>query len=349
MKTPATSIIREDCIASLGANANKLQDLKNDTVVITGGTGFMGTWLTEMISLLNDEHGFNTQVILISRSTDHFSATRPHLSNRKDVTLIKSDVRSLVELPKKTNWLIHAAANPDNRFHTSNPIDTMSIIADGTSTVLRAVDRCSDFKNMLNISSALIYGQQPLNVERIPENFSGAPSCWSASSAYAEAKRYGETLCASARSQARIGNLTARPFAFIGPYQKINGPWAINNFINDAMSGNPIRVFGDGQTVRSYLYPSDMAFWLLRIMVAGTTGASYNLGSPEAITLQALAEKVSAHFSPRPEVHLRTAGNQATVSRLVPDVSLAKELGLTTTISLDKAIERTIQWYRSAL
>jgi nucleoside-diphosphate-sugar epimerase len=344
VKNHATSIIREDCLAAIGSHVHQFQDLKNDTVVITGGTGFMGTWLTEFISTLNDEHGFNTKMVLISRSTDHFSATRPHLSNRKDVTLIKSDVRNLVELPKETNWLIHAAANPDNRFHTSNPIDTMSIIADGTSAVLRAVDRCSDFKNMLNISSALVYGQQPLNLEKIPENFTGAPACWTASSAYAEAKRYAETLCASARSQARIGNLTARPFAFIGPYQKINGPWAINNFINDAMTGNAIRVFGDGQTVRSYMYPSDMAFWLLRILISGTTGASYNVGSPHNITLQELAGKVSAQFSSHPEVHLRTAPSQAPVSRLVPDVSLAHGLGLTTTVSLEKAIERTVQW-----
>lgn len=347
MKVPPTKIIRDDCITSLGAMANKLNALKNDTIVITGGTGFVGTWLTEMLTFLNDEHGFNTEIVLISRSTDHFQDTRPHLANRKDVTLVKSDVRFLVELPKKTNWLIHAAANPDNRFHASNPIDTMSIIADGTSAMLRAVDRCSEFKNVLNLSSALVYGAQPLDMRRMPETYTGAPPCWASSSVYAEAKRYAETLCAAARSQARIANLTARPFAFIGPYQRINGPWAINNFISDAMSGNPIRVFGDGQTVRSYLYPSDMAFWLLNILTNGTTGTSYNVGSPEEITLRDLAEKVSTHFSPRPEVRLRTAPGQAPVSRLVPDTTLASGLGLSVKFSLDQAIERTILWHRS--
>lgn len=347
MKTTATEIIRQDCITSLGQQASKLQDLKNDTVVITGGTGFMGTWVTEMIALLNDEHGFNTKVTLISRSTDHFRASRPHLANRKDVTLLKSDVRSLVELPKETNWLIHAAANPDNRHHSTNPIDTMSVIADGTSALLRAVDRCSEFKNMMNVSSASIYGSQPLDLQRMPESFTGAPPCWLTSSVYAEAKRYAETLCAAARTQARIANLTVRPFAFIGPYQGMTGPWAINNFVNDAMSGNAIRVFGDGQTVRSYMYPSDMAVWMLRILTGGTTGESYNLGSPDDITLRDLAEKISGHFNPRPEVRLRTAAGQTPVSRLVPDVSQAAKLSLTTTISLDKAIERTIQWNRA--
>jgi len=341
----AVDLVREDCLAAIGDGAHLLAPLRNDTIVITGGTGFVGTWLAEMIACLNDRHQFNTRIVLVSRSADHFKATRAHLANRKDIALLKSDVRHLMELPRETAWLIHAAANPDSRHHSTNPLETMSVIGEGTSAVIRALDRCAQLKMMLNLSSALIYGSQPMELESIAESFGGAPTCSSVSSSYAEAKRYAETLCAAARSQGRIPTITARPFAFIGPYQSLDTPWAINNFIRDAMSHSPIRVFGDGQTVRSYLYPSDMAFWMLRILTAGAAGATYNIGSPEGITLMSLAERVASHFAPRPEIRLNTASNQASRSRMVPNVSLAaSSLGLSQKVSLPTAIERTIQW-----
>lgn len=348
MNVRAIGLVREDCARVLEGEVQRLAPLKGETVVVTGGTGFVGTWLAELIATLNDEHAFGVSAILISRSTDHFRATRPHLAQRKDFRLVKSDVRHTVELPKETNWLVHAAANPDGRFHSTSPVEAMSIITDGTSSLLRAVDRCSQFKMFLNLSSSLIYGPQPWELEKVPETFGGAPSCASVSSAYAEAKRCAETLCAAARSQARIPLMTARPFAFIGPYQSMETPWAINSFIREAMAGSAIRVSGDGQTVRSYMYPSELAFWLLRMLTGGTSGASYNVGSEEGVTLESLATLISNQFSPRPEIRLRTAGGSVPRSRMVPDVGLAQRtLGLSQKVTLKTAVERTILWNKS--
>jgi dTDP-glucose 4,6-dehydratase len=344
----ATDLVREDCDAILEGRADRLAPLRETTLVVTGGTGFLGTWLAELVTRLNDRHGFGTKLVLIARSTDRFKLACPHLAAREDLRLVKADVRHLFEVPKETNWLVHAAANPDNRFHATNPLETMTVVGEGTSSVLRAIDRCSDFRMLLNVSSGLVNGGQPLDLERAPENQPGAPPCSSVSSAYAEAKRYAETLCAAARSQGRIPIVTARPFAFIGPHQSLDSPWAINNFIRDALSKNPIRVFGDGQTVRSYMYPSDAAFWLLRILTAGTSGLAYNVGSPVGVTLESVARLVSGHFSPPPEIRLRTAPNAGQRSRFVPDVSLAgKALGLEPTVPLEAAIARTIQWNRA--
>jgi dTDP-glucose 4,6-dehydratase len=286
-------------------------------------------------------------LVLAARSTDRFKLSLPHLAGRPDIQLLKADIRHSLEVPRETQWLIHAAANPDNRFHASSPIETMTVIADGTLGVLRSVDRCSDLRMLLNVSSGLVYGPQPLDLERVPESYSGAPVSASVSSAYAEAKRFAETLCSAARSQARIPIVTVRPFAFIGPYQGLDTPWAINNFIRDALTGNSIKVFGDGQSVRSYMYPSDMAFWLLRMLTAGTSGLAYNLGSPVGTTLENVARTVSNHIDPRPEIRLRTAAQATQRSRLVPDVTLAASaLGLSITVGLEQAIEKTIAWNR---
>jgi dTDP-glucose 4,6-dehydratase len=339
--------VRADCDAVLEGRHELLAPLRGGTLAITGGTGFVGTWLTELVTRLNDRHAFGVQVVLVSRGTDRFLEAHPHLAAREDVRCQKSDARYLTDLPKETSWVVHAAANPDNRFHSSNPVEAMTVIANGTASVLRAVDRCSSLRMLLNVSSGLVYGSQPLDLERVPESHVGAPPLGSVSACYAEAKRYAETLCAAARSQARLPIVTARPFAFVGPHQALDSPWAINNFIRDAISRNPIRVFGDGQTVRSYMYPSDLALWLLRILTAGTSGLAYNVGSPEGTTLENVARLVSNHFEPRPEIRLRTAPNVGQRSRFVPDTSLARALGLTLTVGLEEAIAKTVRWNRA--
>jgi nucleoside-diphosphate-sugar epimerase len=354
----ASELVREDCKQSLQGRADQLAALKGETLVVTGGTGFVGTWIAEMVAALNDLHGFKTRTVLVSRSTDLFKSARPHLASRMDLKLIKSDVRHLMEVPRETTYLVHAAATPDTRFHANNPIETMTSIADGTAAVLRTTDRCAQFKMFLNLSSALALGTQPPELERLPETHLGAPNAGSVSSAYAEAKRYAETLCMAVRSQARLPVITARPFTFIGPYQKADSPWAANTFIADALAGGPIRVSGDGSTVRSYLYGADVAFWILKMLVSGQSGSTYNLGSSDAVTLGELAERVSRNFSQRPQIQLKAGmipGNPATASqpgrssRLVADTTLvSRELGLSPVFGLDQALARTIEWNRKS-
>ena len=346
MKSRAAALVRQDCAELLQNRAKSLTSLANSTITIAGGTGFVGSWLTEMLACLNDEHGFKTKIILVARGADDFRRGRAHLANRSDVTVIKSDVRNTFEIPRETNWLIHAAASPDGRAHATSPIDTMAVIANGTEALLRAADRCSDFRMFLNISSAAVYGPQPLDLAGISESFPGSPDICAVAAAYAEAKRYAETLCASFRSQMRLPVTTVRPFAFIGPYQSLASPWAINNFIHDAMAGHTIRVLGDGRTIRSYMYPADMAFWFLRILCSAASGSRYNVGSPEPIALSKLAHAVASHFETTPDVVFSVgASNASQVSRLVPDVSQArKDFDLPLTISLAEAISRTIRW-----
>ncbi|MBI3891529.1 MAG: NAD-dependent epimerase/dehydratase family protein [Candidatus Wallbacteria bacterium] len=349
MSLQAIRDVRADCQTALAGQDSELAPLMGDTILVTGGTGFVGTWLAETLACLNDDFGFKLKVALLSRSVDRFKVVYPHLGNRPDFRLIRADVRNIYDLPSETNWLVHAASTPDSRFHSTNPVETMTVIADGTVAVIRGLDRCSNFKKFLQISSGLVNGAQPLNLERMPEVFAGSSAFGTVSSAYVEAKRFAETYCAAARSQQRLPIVTARPFAFIGPYQSLETPWAINNFIRDALLGNDIRVLGDGQTVRSYMYGSDMAVWLLKILTSGTPGASYNVGNPEGITLERVARLISERFIPNPGVRLHTSESNANQrSILVPDVTLAmKTLRVSITTPLEPAIDKTIRWNRA--
>lgn len=347
LRHQATDFLTADYQAVTANGVEIFYPIKNDVVVITGGTGFVGTWLAGLIAFLNDYHQFNTQVILVARNIESFKVTRPHLAARPDIKLVSADIRHYSDLPMDTNWIIHAAASPDNRLHATQPLETMSVIANGTYSILRAAERCSNFKMLLNLSSGLIYGAQPMQQQNMHESYAGAPKCATVTSAYAEAKRYAETLCAASRSQARMPVVIARPFAFIGPYQSLERPWAINNFINEALCGKTIRILGDGNTVRSYLYASDMAYWLLAMLARGESGEIFNLGSDEAIDLKSLAAVISQKCVSKPNVQLSTAGNHPQTSRFIPDLTFAEtRLKLKRTVDLHTALEKTIKWHQ---
>jgi dTDP-glucose 4,6-dehydratase len=341
----ASNLVRQDC-EQVATDISGLDALRNEHLLITGGTGFVGTWLAELVTFLNDRYGLGIKLTLLSSRATTFQNKAPHLASRPDISLIQQDVRNLVDLPKEVRWIIHAAANPDNRLHSSDPLQVIRVIGQGTTAVLEAATRLPDLKKFLNISSGLVYGPQPWDLQGLSEDRFYGSDCAFVSAAYAEGKRFGETLCATYRNQHRLPVVNARPFAFLGPYQYLDRPWAINNFINDSLRGGPIRIQGDGETIRSYMYASDMAWWFLNMLVHGEVGKSYNVGSPQAITLAQLAEKVVNNFPSRPKIIMGLSSDRnLRRSKFVPDVSLAKNtLKLDVTVDLETAIRRTIQW-----
>ncbi len=350
MRSELMAIIHEDCERVTAAGLSGIEALQGTCLLVTGGTGFVGTWIAELITFLNDRHGWDTHVILLSSRANDFRSKAPHLAMRPDITLLERDVRGLFEIPEEVEWIVHAAGSPDNRLHASDPVQTIGVIVQGTEAVLSAAARLPRLRRLLNISSGLVYGSQPWDLPAIPETFRGGLESNAVGSAYAEAKRLAETLCAAYRNQHRLSIVNARPFAFIGPYQLLDRPWAINNFVRDSLLGGPIRIQGDGETVRSYMYPSDMAWWLLHILVQGASGATYNVGSPHGVTLRQVAERVAYFSTTTPEILMRQSRAVAPRSIFVPDVELAqRSLGLTVTVDLDTAIQRTLSWNRLVL
>ena len=350
MKSELLQIIEDDCNLVIENSVSCLSPLRDTCILVTGGTGFIGTWIAELITFLNKNYQFNTSLILLSRRASSLSLTAPHLTTQKHVTLIEKDILMAVDIPSEVDWIIHAAGTPDNRIHASEPLRIMNTIINGTDTILSSCTRLPNLQKFLNISSGLVYGAQPWEMNKISESFRGVAEFSSINSAYVESKRVAETVCAVYRNQHRLPITNARPFAFIGPHQHLDRPWAINNFIRDALLGENIRILGDGNTVRSYMYPSDMAFWLINCLIHGSVGSSYNIGNPEGISLYQLAEKIANNVHPRPKIVSRLVeDHDANTSKFIPDTTLAQSsFSLKLTVDLDTAIKRTILWNQSA-
>jgi dTDP-glucose 4,6-dehydratase len=347
LTAPDRLTLQDDCARSAGDDVRDLAPLRGANILITGGTGFVGTWLTEVMAFLNDRHGFGIKAALLSREASAFPEKAPHLAGRADVTLIENDVKNIASLPPDVQWIIHAAASPDRRTHFSNPVQTMETIVSGTHSLLSAASRLTPLERILCLSSGLVYGPQNWKDGALSERAFSGLDCGSPANLYAESKRAAEMLTAAYRSQFGVPVLNARLFAFIGPYQLLDRPWAVNNFLSDALRGGPIRVQGNGETIRSYMYGSDLAFWLLRLLVSGRVGGAYNVGSPAGISLRDLAVKIADCCPGRPGIELNTLPTSKLPStQWLPDVTLAQtECRLQLRTSLDEAIRRTVTWH----
>jgi dTDP-glucose 4,6-dehydratase len=308
----------------------------------------MGKWIAEAITYLNIDHQFNTKLYLLSRNPEAFRNTVPHLANQPFIRFIESDVRNVRDLPEDISYVIHAAATPDRRDHATQPLRVIETIYKGTLSLLDASLRLPVLNKFLFVSSNNIYGDVKSDADRINEHSVGYLDSNSINSAYAEAKRLAETVCAIYRNQQKLPVVTVRPFAFTGPYQDLEKPWALNNFMRDAILGGPIRILGNKDTKRSYLYGSDMAFWLLAILSSTKPANTYNLGSDESISMGELAGKIAANFHHKIDIQIKSANDDKThYSISIPDLSaLKRDIPVKKAISLDEAITTTLQWYQ---
>lgn len=343
----AIALVRADAEAVLDGRVERLSALRGQHIFIAGGTGFLGTWLLELAKVLNEQHQFGLRVTVFSRNTQAFATRWPHLGKEKWVSLQDGDIRYLSELPRDVRYVIHAAALTDRRVFASNPTAVVETNTLGALRILRAANLLEDLQKFVLLSSGLVYGAQPWEVPRINESFAGTLRSDDVNAVYPESKRLAEVIAQCAISESKLPVVTLRPFAFVGPYQSLQLPWAVTDFIRDSFRGGPIRIMGDGATVRSLMYYSDFAYGVLVALAAGRPRTTYNLGSDEPVDLLTLAQKITRYFSPVPEIKLRVGQSGHDRNRLVPDTGrMAQELGFNVTVPLDTALQKTIEWNR---
>lgn len=296
-------------------------------IFLTGGTGFFGK---SLLSLLTRGFLPETEFWILSRDPRRFLADYPGFSSLSRVRWLAGDVRDF-DFPREEFPLVFHAAAP--AVTTLPPGEMASIIGDGTRRVLEFARRCGAEKLLLT-SSGAVYGPQPPELERLPEDFPCRPA-----TEYGIAKLDAEKRCADSG----IFTLLPRCFAFAGPYLNREIHFAFGNFLRDALAGNPVEIRGDGTPYRSYLYADDLIEWLFVILARGENARPYNVGSDRAVSLRELAELCRSVLKSPAPVNIRCRPAPGTApSRYVPSILRARtELGLQVRVPLDEAVRRS--------
>jgi dTDP-glucose 4,6-dehydratase len=330
-----TSIARADLLALHGAR-----------IFITGGTGYVGRWLLESLCHANRVLDLNLEVTVLSRMPAEFAMRHPHLADDKCIRLIEGDVRSFTCDNEGFSHVIHAATDV---IASTTSLDIFDVTATGTKHVMEFA-RNQGVVDVLLLSSGAVYGLSSDHVKRASECWPCVPDVTTQLNAYGLGKIVTEWLGNAYGKQYGFSCKSARVFAQIGPYLALDAHFAAGNFIRDVLQRKDIIITGDGTARRSYMYAVDMVTWLWAILVRGKAGSAYNVGAEQEVSTRDLAEAI-VRVAGEEQAEIKVLDQPvpgAAPSYYVPDTRLArKELRVSTTVPLEDAIKRTLEWCRA--
>lgn len=342
--------------------AEEFWSLSGKRLLITGGAGFLGYYLTKSVLHWNRHNG-NGKPIHLTVYDNYIRGVPRWLAQVKGdphITLVKHDIASPLP-PDVPDWeyVIHAASIASPTYYRKHPIETMNANVNGLRWLLEYFkaqrDAGKPIGGFLFFSSSEVYGDPPPEFIPTPETYRGNVSFTGPRACYDEAKRYGETVCVNFARACDLPITMARPFNNYGPGLKITDRRVLPDLARDVLAGRDITLLSDGSPTRTYCYVADAIIGYYKILVRGGSGDAYNIGveAPE-ISVAQLAERVARIgrelFGYGGKVVRKVSPDQDYLvdnpHRRCPMISKARrQLGYEPTISLDEGLKRLLIWY----
>jgi dTDP-glucose 4,6-dehydratase len=310
--------------------------MKKDKVVVTGGAGFLGSHLCDKLLY----EGFEVVCIdnLITGDTDNIA----HLSGNKHFSFVKHDVTDYIFLPGNVDFILHFASPASPVDYLQLPIQTLKVGSLGTHKALGlAKEKNARF---LLASTSEVYGDPTVHPQN--ENYWGNVNPIGPRGVYDEAKRFAEAITMAYQRYHELETRIARIFNTYGPRMRKSDGRALPNFIQQAITGHPITVYGDGKQTRSFCYITDQVEGLFKLLISDED-EPVNIGNPEEISVQSIAEEIVKLTGSKSElVYEELPVNDPKVRQ--PDISKAKEkLGWEPKVSREEGLKKTIEYFKS--
>ncbi|WP_299026064.1 UDP-glucuronic acid decarboxylase family protein [uncultured Thermanaerothrix sp.] len=314
-------------------------------ILVTGAAGFLGSHLCDY--LLQQGHEVIGMDNFITGSPDNLA----HLAGNPRFLFIRHDVSNFIFVPGKVDAVLHfaspASPNPNSPYgYTNLPIQTMKAGALGTHNTL-GVARAHNARYLL-ASTSEIYGDPLEHPQK--ESYWGHVDPIGVRSVYDEAKRFAEALTMAYHRYHGLDTRIVRIFNTYGPRMRLDDGRVVPNFIQQALRGEPLTVYGDGTQTRSFCYVDDLIEGIYRLLLSDEH-YPVNLGNPQEITILEFAEVIN-----------RLTGNKAGIvfkpgsrlgddpQRRQPDITRARQiLGWEPKTSLEEGIRLTIPYFRQKM
>jgi dTDP-glucose 4,6-dehydratase len=324
-------MLENDLKECLQVSKSRLLELTNSNVLILGASGFVGTWLSNVLALSNLEFGTNIRLTLLSRNPNQIVNS---MYVNKNIVFQPLDLRNTVN-PEIDSF--------DYGFHLATPsvpktggLDGDAVYSTSIAAAKLLIEKAKKIGNqpsVLHASSGGVYNPIISNQKITEDNLNVSTSAKEHN--YKNAKIETEKLIFSATNSAEIKGTSPRLFAFFGPGISLNDHFAIGNFMKNQVEGGDIEVKGNPQTTRSYMYPTDLTNWILAAILHPSLEATH-IGSEDTISMKELAEKIADKKN-----GVKYLNPESEESHYVPSTEKTRtRLGVSQLVSLEDGLNR---------
>jgi UDP-glucuronate decarboxylase len=306
-------------------------------ILVTGGTGFIGSHLCER--LLKDQH----EVICLDNFFSGKRVNVQHLRDNQNFELIRHDVVEPILL--EVDRIFHLACPASPVHYQYNPVKTTKTNVMGTINMLGLAKRVR--ARILLSSTSEVYGDPQEHPQK--ESYWGHVNPIGVRSCYDEGKRVAECLMMDYHRQNKVDVKIVRIFNTYGPRMAIDDGRVVSNFCVAALRGEPLTVYGQGKQTRSFAYIDDLIEGLIRMMETPDFIGPVNLGNPDEFTMMELA-KMAIELSRSASTITYKPLPPDDPTRRRPDITLARQrLGWEPKVPLREGLARTIEHFRHEL
>lgn len=307
-------------------------------ILVTGASGFIGSHLVDR--LLAEGH----EVIGVDNFLTGKRENLLHLEGHPRFSLVEHDVSEAMRVSGSLDWVMHFASPASPRKYLAHPVETLRVNSEGTYHLLELARR--NRAKFFLASTSEVYGDAQLHPQ--PEAYWGHVNPVGPRSVYDEAKRYAEALTVTYHRTYGLPIRIARIFNTYGPRMDPRDGRVVSNFIRQALTGEPLTVYGDGSQTRSLCYIDDLVEGVVRLMTVDYNGP-VNLGNPEEYTVLELAYLVKELTRSRSEIVFEPLPGDDPRQRR-PDISLARKLlGWEPRVPVPEGFRRTIVHFETML
>jgi dTDP-glucose 4,6-dehydratase len=304
-------------------------------IVLSGAAGFIGSHMCDR--LLAEGHS----VLALDNFLTGSRVNLGHLETNGRFRFMEHDVTRPVEIPVRADAVLHMASPASPKDYGAHPIETLDVGSAGTRNMLELARR--DGARFLLTSTSECYGD-PLEHPQT-ETYWGNVNPVGPRSCYDESKRFAEALTMAYHRTHGVRTNIARIFNTYGPRMALHDGRVVPSFLDQALRGEPITVFGDGSQTRSFCYVSDLVDGLYRLMESDER-YPVNLGNPAEMTILEFAEYIRRLTGARPEIVFEPLPQDDPKLRR-PDISKARRLlGWEPRVSLEEGIRMTVEHFR---
>ena len=327
------------------------ESFKDKTVLISGASGFLPSYMIETLMYLNETRQFNIRVIGLVRDLEKACARFSHYDGNKCLKLVSQDVCDKIKIDEDIDYIIHAASQATPKVFRDDPVGTLSPNVIGTANLLNlAVEK--KVKSFLFFSSTGVYGYVDQSYYPIKEDCYGSLNPTELASCYLESKRMGENMCIAWLHQYGVPVKIIRPAITYGPGLKLDDGRSFADFISNIVNDQDITLFSDGKVLRNFCYIADATLGFFIVMLKGGVGEAYNIATDHEISIIDLAQKLVKDVFPERnlKVVMKTDASKnylrMNFPRTAVDIAKLKALGWKLNFPIEEGFKRTVASYK---